>query len=61
MWDIAETKGSLSTMELRPIEQTKIACAKKFFAEINRKMDSQQVKYGVVNTYEELMEIVGAG
>ncbi len=58
---VAETKGSLSTLELRPIEQTKIECARKFFDGINRKMDPQQVKYDVVTTYGELMEIVGAG
>ena len=32
---IAETKGSMSSMELRAIEKSKIDCARKFFAEIN--------------------------
>ena len=28
---VAETKGSMSSMELREIEKTKIECARKFF------------------------------
>jgi type III restriction enzyme len=51
---VAETKGSLSTLELRGIEESKIACARKFFARIT----SDQVKYDVVNSYGKLMEVV---
>ena len=58
---VAETKGSMSSMELRAIEQTKIECARKFFAEINRKIDPEHVKYDVVTSYGKLMEIVEAG
>jgi len=56
---VAETKGSMSTMELRAIEHTKIECARKFFEEINRKIDPEHVKYDVVTSYGKLMEIVG--
>lgn len=56
---VAETKGTMSSMELRPMEQTKIECARKFFAEINRKIDPENVKYDVVTSYGKLMEIVG--
>ena len=56
---VAETKGSMSTLELRAIEHTKIECARKFFAEVNRKIDPQHVKYDVVTSYGKLMEIVG--
>ena len=45
---VAETKGSMSSMELRPIERIKIECARKFFAEFNRKIGSERVKYDVV-------------
>ncbi|MEJ1340925.1 MAG: DEAD/DEAH box helicase family protein [Candidatus Sedimenticola sp. (ex Thyasira tokunagai)] len=55
---IAETKGSMSTMDLRAIEEKKIDCARKFFDEINRKIDSKHVKYDVVTSYGKLMEIV---
>ncbi len=58
---VAETKGSMSTMQLRAIEDKKIECARKFFDEINRKIKSEQVKYDVVNSFGKLMEIVGRG
>lgn len=58
---VAETKGSMSSMELRAIEHTKIDCACKFFAEINRRIDPEHVKYDVVTSYGKLMEIVGNG
>ena len=51
---IAETKGSMSSMDLRKIEECKIDCARKFFA----KMTSEQVKYDVVDSYGKLMELV---
>ncbi len=56
---VAETKGSMSTMQLRAIEDKKIECARKFFDEINRKIKPEQVKYDVVNSFGKLMEIVG--
>jgi type III restriction enzyme len=55
---VAETKGSMSTMNLTPIEQTKIDCARKFFDEINRKFAPDNVKYDVVDSFGKLMEIV---
>jgi type III restriction enzyme len=56
---VAETKGSMSTMELREIEKTKIECARKFFDEINQKIKPKDVKYDVVNSYSKLMDLVG--
>ena len=53
---VAETKGSMSSMELRKIEECKIECARKFFKGIT----SDQVKYDVVNSYAKLMELVHA-
>jgi len=55
---VAETKGSMSSMDLRPIEATKIECARKFFEEINKKFAPENVKYDVVNSFGKLMEIV---
>jgi type III restriction enzyme len=55
---VAETKGSMSSMQLREIEKTKIECARKFFDEINRKIDPENVKYDVVDSFGKLMEIV---
>ena len=51
---VAETKGSMSSMDLRKIEESKIACARKFFAKIT----SNQVKYDVVDGFGKLMELV---
>lgn len=55
---VAETKGSMSTMKLREIEKTKIECARKFFAELNEKVDENSVKYDVVTDYAKLMDLV---
>ncbi|MGI6572356.1 MAG: hypothetical protein ACOX19_02795 [Fermentimonas sp.] len=51
---VAETKGSLSTLDLRLIEDAKIHCARKHFKAIS----SDKVKFDVVNNYQELMELV---
>ena len=55
---VAETKGSMSTMQLTKIEETKIECARKFFDEINRKYAPENVKYDVVNSFGKLMDLV---
>lgn len=55
---VAETKGSMSSMELREIEKTKIKCARKFFDDINEKFAPEQVKYDVVDSFGKLMELV---
>lgn len=49
---IAETKGSMSSMDFRKIEDAKIECAKKLF---NRLSDGV-VTYDVVESYEKLRE-----
>ena len=51
---IAETKGSLESMELRGIEKAKIACARKLFNETS----SGKIKYKAVENFEELREIL---
>ena len=56
---VAETKGSMSTMELREIEKTKIECARKFFDKLNLQANAGNVKYDVVNSFGKLMDIVG--
>lgn len=48
---IAETKGSMETMELREIENAKIECARKHFKAIC----NEEVQYDVVSNYNELM------
>ncbi len=51
---VAETKGSMSSMDLREIEKGKIACAEKLFEQ----MSTEAVKYGKVDSYDQLMQIV---
>ena len=51
---IAETKGSMQSAQLKGAEQGKIACARKHFKAISK----GTVKYGVVNTYEHLIDLV---
>lgn len=55
---VAETKGSMSTMELREIERTKIQCARKFFNNINQRFAPESVKYDVVDSFGKLMELI---
>ncbi|MGN7157456.1 type III restriction-modification system endonuclease [Dietzia cercidiphylli] len=56
---VAETKGSLSTLQLKGVENAKIECARKFFSEVNQKFEGQ-VKYDVADSYSKLMELVTA-
>ena len=51
---IAETKGSMRSMDLRGIEKAKIECAHKLFDTLS----DDKVKYHEVSSYEELMDIV---
>ena len=51
---VAETKGSLHGMELRGVEKAKTDCARKLFDRIS----DGQVRYGVVDSYEALMNLV---
>ena len=55
---VAETKGTMSSMELREIERSKISCARKFFDAINKKYAPENVKYDVVDSFGRLMEVV---
>ncbi|NEZ42600.1 type III restriction-modification system endonuclease [Paenibacillus alvei] len=51
---IAETKGTMDSLNLRPIEQAKIACAKQLFNEIS----SENVKYHDIDSYQSLLNIM---
>jgi type III restriction enzyme len=56
---VAETKGSLSTLQLKGAEKAKIDCARKFFDALHTR-NGQDVKYDVVTDYAELMQLVTA-
>lgn len=51
---IAETKGSMESLQLRPIEKAKICCAKKLFNEIS----TENVVYHDVDNYQKLLDIM---
>ncbi len=48
---VAETKGTMDSLNLRPIEQAKISCADKLF----NKMSTSNVRYEQVDSYQSLL------
>ena len=51
---VAETKGSMDTMELRGVEDAKIHCAREHFKAIS----GENVIYDVIDSYQALLEKV---
>ena len=51
---VAETKGSMNSMQLRRIEESKIHCAREHFKAIS----NGEVVYDVVDSYKSLLDIV---
>ncbi len=51
---VAETKGSMSSMQLRQIETSKIHCAEEHFKAIS----NGNIVYKVVDSYQALLDIV---
>jgi type III restriction enzyme len=51
---IAETKGSLDSMELRGVEKAKIDCARKLFNNIS----DINIRYDAVDNFDALMNIL---
>lgn len=51
---VAETKGSMNSMQLRLIEESKIHCAREHFKAIS----NDEVVYDVVDSYQSLMDLV---
>lgn len=53
---VAETKGTMETLNLKPIEKAKIDCARKLFKELS----GEDVVYDSVDSYQHLMDIMGS-
>ena len=53
---IAETKGSMNSMELREVESAKIECARKHFKCLN----NNNIKYDVVDNYDSLISMLSS-
>jgi type III restriction enzyme len=51
---IAETKGTMESLQLRPIEKAKISCARKLFNELS----TADVVYHDVDSYQSLLNIM---
>ena len=51
---VAETKGSMNSMQLRLVEDSKIHCAREHFKAIS----NGEVVYDVIDSYKELLDIV---
>ena len=53
---VAETKGSLDSLQLRGVEKAKIDCAKQLF----NKMSTSRVRYENVTNYQDLLDKMNA-
>ena len=51
---IAETKGSMDSMQLKGVEKAKIDCAKKLF----NNLSTSNVRYHEVDSYQALLEVM---
>ncbi len=51
---VAETKGTMDSLNLRPIEQAKISCAEKLFNELS----TESVRYKAVDNYQHLLQVM---
>lgn len=51
---VAETKGTMESLDLRPIEKAKIDCAKKLFS----RLSNDSLRYDHVDNYQSLLEKV---
>ena len=51
---VAETKGTMESLQLKPIEQAKIRCARKLFNE----MSTSKVRYHYVDSYQHLLDVM---
>ncbi|MGJ0341942.1 hypothetical protein NG769_05705 [Aliarcobacter cryaerophilus] len=53
---VAETKASMSSLQIRKIEEIKIKCAEKFFDKLSG--DNLKFKYSKIDNYNKLWNIV---
>ena len=53
---VAETKGTMDSLQLKPIEQAKINCAKRLF----NNLSTSHVRYDAVNDYQQLLSVINS-
>ena len=51
---VAETKGSMASMQLRSVEKAKISCAETLF----NKLKLNKARYGKADTYDQLLSVI---
>ena len=51
---MAETKGMMESLQLKPIKRAKIRCARKLFNE----MSTSKAKYHNVDSYQHLLDVM---
>lgn len=51
---MAETKGMMESLQLKPIKRAKIHCARKLFNE----MSTSKAKYHNVDSYQHLLDVM---
>ena len=51
---VAETKGTMETLNLKPIEKAKIDCARKLFESLS----NTGIVYDVITNYQDLLNIM---
>lgn len=51
---IAETKGTMNSMHLQPVEQAKLDCAKKLFNDVS----TSKVRYHNVTDYDVMLDVI---
>lgn len=57
---VAETKGRMSSMELRQIEKAKIDCARRFFHDLGSTIAPDNVRYEMVDSFQALRDLLAA-
>lgn len=53
---IAETKGTMESLQLKPVEKAKINCAERLFNNIS----TSHVRYHAVNDYQTLLSVINS-
>ncbi|MCH5312276.1 MAG: hypothetical protein J1E57_10045, partial [Prevotella sp.] len=51
---IAETKGSIDSMQLKGVEKAKIDCAKALFNSVSM----SKIRYGHIDSFKQLMGVI---
>ena len=51
---VAETKGSLNSLDLRGIESAKVECARRHFESIS----NDKIRYGLITSYDDLRKLI---